>query len=133
MVKRQLLVPGGNALGVRLNTKGVLVVAVTDVLGVDGKRYNPAKMAGIKTGDSILEVNNIKIKDAEHVVELLNKIQDNKITILIERNKMRFETEVKPIKSMQDNCYRLGIWVRDKTAGIGTLTFMMKIVKYLVL
>lgn len=123
VVKRQSLVPGGNALGVRLNTKGVLVVAVTDILGVDGKRYNPAKEAGIKTGDSILEINDIKVKDAEHVVELLNQAQDKKIKIVIERNRIRFETEVIPVKSMQDNCYRLGIWVRDKTAGIGTLTF----------
>ena len=123
VVNRQSLVPGGNALGVRLNTKGVLVVAVTDVLGVDGKRYNPAKEAGIKTGDSILEVNHIKVKDAEHVVELLNQIQNNTVKIVVERNKIKFETEVAPVKSMQDNCYRLGIWVRDKTAGIGTLTF----------
>ncbi len=48
MVNRKYLVPGGNAIGVRLNTKGVLVVAVTDVIGTDGKRYNPARDAGIK-------------------------------------------------------------------------------------
>ncbi len=123
VVNREYLVPGGNAIGVRLNTKGVLVVAVTDVIGIDGKRYDPAKDAGIKTGDSILEINNVKVKDAEHVVELLNEIQDSKVKIVIERNNIRFETEVTPIKSMQDNSYRLGIWVRDKTAGIGTLTF----------
>ena len=123
VVNRQYLVPGGNAIGVKLNTKGVLVVAVTDVIGVDGKRYNPARDAGIKNGDSILEIDNIKVKDASHVVELLNKIQDREIEIVIERNKIRYETKVKPIKSMQDNCYRMGIWVRDKTAGIGTLTF----------
>ena len=123
VVNRQSLSPGGNAIGVRLNTKGVLVVAVTDVLGIDGRRYNPAKDAGIKTGDCILEINSIKVKDAEHVVRLLNQIENAKIKIVVERNKIKFETEVTPIKSMQDNCYRLGIWVRDKTAGIGTLTF----------
>lgn len=123
VVNRQHLVPGGNAIGVRLNTKGVLVVAVTDVIGVDGKRYNPAKEAGIKNGDSILEIDNIKVRDASHVVELLNKIQDREIEIIVERNKIRYETKVKPVKSMQDNCYRMGVWVRDKTAGIGTLTF----------
>ncbi len=48
VVNRKYLVPGGNAIGVRLNTKGVLVVAVTDVIGTDGKRYNPARDAGIK-------------------------------------------------------------------------------------
>lgn len=123
VVDRQLLTPGGNAVGVKLNTKGVLVVAVTDILGVDGKKYSPAKNAGIKIGDSILEINNTIVKDAEHVVELLNKIQDEKVNVVVERNNTRFETEITPIKSMQDNCYRFGIWVRDKTAGIGTLTF----------
>lgn len=123
VVDRQSLVPGGNALGVRMNTKGVLVVAVTDVLGTDGKRYNPAKEAGIKAGDSILEINNIKVKDAEHVIELLNQVKSEEVSIVIERNKILFETQVTPTKSIQDNCYRLGIWVRDKTAGIGTLTF----------
>ena len=123
VVDRKMLTPGGNAVGVRLNTRGVLVVAVTDVLGMNGKRYNPARDAGIKTGDSILEIDNIKVKDAEHVVELLNQIQNTTVNIVIERNKIKFETEITPIKSMQDNCYRLGIWVRDKTAGIGTLTF----------
>ncbi|MBZ2173762.1 SpoIVB peptidase [Schnuerera sp. xch1] len=123
VVNRQELIPGGNAIGVRLNTKGVLVVAVTDVLGVNGSRYNPAKEAGIKPGDSILEINTIKVKDAQHVVKLLNKIKDEKVKILLDRNNIKYEIEVTPIKSMQDNCYRLGIWVRDKTAGIGTLTF----------
>ncbi len=48
VVDRDILIPGGNAVGVRLNTKGVLVVAVTDVIGIDGKRYSPAKDVGIK-------------------------------------------------------------------------------------
>lgn len=123
VVNRKTLIPGGNAIGVKLNTKGVLVVAVTDVLESSDKRHYPARDAGLKVGDSILEINNIKVKDAEHVVELLNQIQDKTIKVLIERNNIEFETEITPIKSIQDNCYRLGIWVRDKTAGIGTLTF----------
>ena len=123
VVNRKYLVPGGNAIGVRLNTKGVLVVAVTDVIGADGKRYNPARDAGIKNGDCILEIDNTRVKDASHVVKLLNQIQDREVKIVIERNKIRYETEIKSVKSIQDNCYRMGIWVRDKTAGIGTLTF----------
>lgn len=123
VVNRKVLTPGGNAIGVKLNTKGVLIVAVTDVLEVNDKKHYPAKDGGLKVGDSILEINNIKVKNAEHVVELLNEIQDTTIKILIERNNIEFETEVTPVKSIQDNCYRLGIWVRDKTAGIGTLTF----------
>ena len=124
VINRPKLIPGGNAIGVKLNTKGVLVVAVTDVIGIDGKRSNPAKEAGLKVGDSIVKINEIKVKDAEHVVELLNSTDGKKIKIIVERNKVEFETEVSPVQSIQDNCYRLGIWVRDKTAGIGTLTFI---------
>ncbi|MBE6082605.1 MULTISPECIES: SpoIVB peptidase [Tissierellales] len=123
VIERPYLIPGGNSIGVKLNTKGVLVVAVADIIGIDGKKYNPAKDAGIKAGDSIVKINGQKIRDAQHVVELLNDLKDTRIKVEIERNKANFTTEVKPVKSMQDNCYRLGIWVRDKTAGIGTLTF----------
>jgi len=126
VVDRPKLVPGGNAIGVKINTKGVLVVAVTDVIGIDGERYNPAKDAGIKPGDSILKINDIEVKDAQHVVELLNQLQDQKIKLEIDRNNIKYEVEATPVKSLQDNCYRLGIWVRDKTAGIGTLTFYDK-------
>lgn len=126
VLDRMDLIPGGNSIGVRLNTRGVLVVSVTDILGIDGKKYNPARVGGIKAGDSIIDINGVKVKDAEHVVELLNNIGDKEVDIVIERNNIRFSTAVKPIKSLQDNCYRLGIWVRDKTAGIGTLTFYDK-------
>lgn len=123
VVNQTYVLPGGEAIGVKLNTKGVLVVATSDIVGIDGKTYNPAKHAGIKIGDSIIMINGIKIKDANHVIDLLNDIKSKKVKIEIERNNTSFITEVLPVKSKQDNSYRLGIWVRDKTAGIGTLTF----------
>ncbi len=123
VVNQTYVVPGGEAIGVKLNTKGVLVVATSEILGVDDKTYNPAKNAGIKVGDSITMIDGIKIKDADHVIQILNNIKSNKVKIEVERNNASFTTEVLPVKSKQDNSYRLGIWVRDKTAGIGTLTF----------
>lgn len=126
VVDRPKLIPGGNAIGVRLNTRGVLVVAVTDLIGVDNKRYSPARDAGIKVGDSILEIDGIKVNDAEHVVKILNEIKGKKVKILVQRNKAEFITEATPIQCLQDNNYRLGIWVRDKTSGIGTLTYIDK-------
>lgn len=124
VVNRPELIPGGNAIGVRLNTKGVLVVAVTDVIDPEGKRSSPARDAGLKVGDSILEINGTKVEDAQHVVEMLNDIKDSNVEIVVQRNKAEFTTEAIPIQSIQDNCYRLGIWVRDKTSGIGTLTYL---------
>lgn len=126
VINRPELIPGGNAIGVRLNTKGVLVVAVTDVIDIKGNRSSPAKDAGLKVGDSIIEINGIKVQDAEHVVKILNNIKDANVKIVVQRNKVEFVTEAKPVQSIQDNCYRLGIWVRDKTSGIGTLTYYDK-------
>lgn len=124
VINRPELIPGGNAIGVRLNTKGVLVVAVTDVIDINGKRNSPAKDAGLKVGDSIIEINETKVLDAEHVVKILNDIKSSSVKIVVQRNKAEFVTESIPIQSIQDNCYRLGIWVRDKTSGIGTLTYL---------
>ncbi|MBU5426653.1 SpoIVB peptidase [Tissierella pigra] len=126
VINRPHLIPGGNAIGVRLNTKGVLVVAVTDVIDVNGERKSPAKDAGLKVGDSILEINGTKVTDAQHVVNVLNDLKDTTVEILVQRNKAEFLTKSIPVKSIQDNCYRLGIWVRDKTSGIGTLTYYNK-------
>lgn len=124
VIDRPILIPGGMAIGVRLNTKGVLVVAVTDVIGEDGERFSPAKDAGLKVGDSIIEINGTKVLNADHVVKILNDLKDEEAEILVKRNKGEFLTNAVPIKSIQDNCYRLGIWVRDKTSGIGTLTYI---------
>lgn len=123
VVNRPMLIPGGNAIGVRLNTKGVLVVAVTDVIDVGGKRISPARDAGLKVGDSIIEINGEKIVNAEQVVKILNDIKGNEVNLVILRNKGEFKTKAVPVQCLQDNSYRLGIWVRDKTSGIGTLTY----------
>lgn len=123
VVDRQSVIPGGNAIGVRMNTKGVLVVAVTDVIDIDGNRSSPARAAGLKVGDSIIELNGEKIVSSEQVVELLNEVKDRDVEILVLRNKNEFKITTKPIQCLQDNAFRLGIWVRDKTSGIGTMTF----------
>lgn len=123
VVDRPMLIPGGNAIGVRMNTKGVLVVAVTDVIDIDGNRKSPAREAGLKVGDSIIEIDGEKIVSSEQVVELLNEAKNKEVELKIMRNKSEFTTVTKPIQCLQDNAYRLGIWVRDKTSGIGTMTF----------
>ncbi|KNF07412.1 peptidase SpoIVB [Gottschalkia purinilytica] len=117
------LTPGGEALGVKLNTKGVLVVGMSEIENVNGEKSNPAADAGIKVGDSVTKINGKKIKDANQVIDILNNAKNEKLNITIERDSKEMVKEVTPIKSKQDNSYRLGIWVRDKTAGIGTLTF----------
>ena len=126
VVERPELIPGGNSIGVSLNTKGVLIVAVTDLIDSNGQKQSPAREAGLKVGDSILEINQVKISDANHLVKILNENEFDEVNLLIKRNKAEFNVKLKPIKSIQDNTFRLGVWVRDKTSGIGTLTYYNK-------
>ena len=126
VIEDRYLIAGGEALGVKLNMKGVLVVGTSEVEGRDGRKYNPAIDSGIAIGDSITYINNIKVKDAQNVIDILNNVGSNNVKIVVERDNKEITTELIPVKSKQDNSYRLGIWVRDKTAGIGTLTFYDK-------
>ena len=117
------VVPGGHSIGVKLYTQGVLVVAVADFTGIDGKTYNPALEAGIAVGDSIIGINNTKVRDADHVIQLLGECKGEEIMIEIKRGSQILTKGIKPVKSQEDGKYRIGAWVRDKTAGVGTLSF----------
>lgn len=117
------VIPGGQSIGVRLNTKGVLIVGLEEIEGIDGKKYNPGYHAGLNIGDSILEINNEKVRDAEHVTNIINSNKNKKLYLKIKRGERLISVEINPVKSAEDGEYRLGLWVRDKTAGVGTLTF----------
>ncbi len=123
VVNRPMLIPGGISIGVRMNTKGVLVVAVTEVIAMDGTRKSPAREAGLKVGDSIIEIDGEKIVSSEQVVKILNNLMDKEVELKVLRNKAEFIAKTTPVQCLQDNAYRLGIWVRDKTSGIGTMTY----------
>ncbi|MBS4536219.1 SpoIVB peptidase [Clostridium sp. D2Q-14] len=117
------LYPGGQSIGVKLNTDGVLIVAISEIKSKNGKTYVPSKEAGIKIGDSILEINNTKIKDSYHVMDMLNNVGEKEVKLKIRRDGKIFTTHITPVQCKEDDSYKIGLWVRDKTAGIGTLTF----------
>ncbi|WZL71429.1 SpoIVB peptidase [Clostridiaceae bacterium 35-E11] len=123
IVAKTKVIPGGQSVGVRLNTKGVLVVGLEEIEGIDGKKYNPGYKAGLSIGDSILEINNIKIKDADHVTHIINNNVNKNITLKVKRGENIFNVNITPMKSNEAGEYKIGLWVRDKTAGVGTLTF----------
>lgn len=118
------VIPGGQSIGVKLTTKGIMVVGISEVTSVDDKQYNPSMEAGIQVGDTITKINGILLKDAEHISELVESCGGKPVRItLIRKNSKEFETELKPVKSKEDQKYKIGAWVRDSTAGVGTLTF----------
>ncbi|NLJ66996.1 MAG: SpoIVB peptidase [Clostridiales bacterium] len=119
----RLLYPGGNSIGVSLYTKGALLVGISEVYDKHGVAHNPALDAGLRPGDVIEKVNGISIRNAEHLSELVNIAPHQGLELEILRGNQLFLTNITPIEDYHDGKYRLGMWVRDSTAGVGTLTF----------
>lgn len=117
--------PGGQSIGVKLNTVGVLVVGHHLVNTEDGKK-SPGEIAGIKIGDIITEIDGTKIEKMTDVAPFVqNAGQSGKaLDMVISRESGKFTTKLTPLKDKGENSYKLGLYIRDSAAGIGTMTFV---------
>lgn len=122
VVPNKAVIPCGNTVGVKIYTIGVLVVGTSQIDGADGRAYEPYLSAGIKPGDYIIEINNKKIEGIHDVVNIMDTSTGQPLTVKLNRNNSIIKTVIKPVKS-QDNRFKMGLWLRDSTAGIGTMTF----------
>lgn len=116
--------PGGISIGVKINNKGALVVGYSDISTHEGLSESPGKMAGIELGDIIEEVNGENIETCSDLISKVKTCRNDEMTVKILRGNSEITKKVSLIK--EDNEYKIGLWVRDSTAGIGTLTFYDK-------
>lgn len=120
--QRHYVVPGGQIFGLKLYSNGVMIVGTNDV-STDGGAINPAKNAGLKVGDIILTVDGVKVNSSKEVSELFEKCAGNELAISVLRNSEFIDVKLTPVISSADGCYKVGIWIRDSAAGIGTITY----------
>ncbi|MDV4152154.1 SpoIVB peptidase [Clostridium sp. AL.422] len=123
-IKDLELYPGGLNVGIKISTKGVLVVGHSEVESFEGKIESPAKISGIELGDIITKINGEEIKDSRDLSRKISNLDKENISIEYMRDGINNKKEVQLEK--ENNEYKLGLWVRDSTAGIGTLTFYDK-------
>lgn len=119
------LYAGGNSVGVRVSTDGVLAVGYSDLTTSNGSVTSPAQNGGIQIGDRLISINGKKIKNSKDLSKKINESKSQSIEILLERNGQEVTQEINLTKN-QDGDYKIGLWVRDSTAGVGTLTFYDK-------
>lgn len=117
VIPKTTVVPVGKAIGMKLYTDGVLVVGMSEI---EGKK--PYENSGIKEGDIIIEINQNQIDTTEELMEEVNKSNGKNISIKYMRDEETITTSIRPVKN-SENQYKLGLWVRDAAAGVGTLTF----------
>ena len=116
------VIPIGSLAGIKLYTSGVLVVGMSEIQGIDNKKYKPYENTGIQEGDRIIAINNKNIGNTEELVETVNLSKGNEIKIEYVHEQKTQECSIKPIKTSKKE-YKLGLWVRDSAAGVGTVTF----------
>ncbi len=121
-VDAPLVIPGGNPFGIKLITEGVMVIGLSEVDCCEGN-ISPAEKSGIKAGDIIVSINGNKITSKESIADAVMRSQGEKLVINVKRNSKLLTFEVLPKYSLSDSCYKSGMWVRDSSAGIGTITF----------
>ncbi len=112
----------GTPFGMKLYTDGVLVIDMTDVETENGN-VNPAKEAGIKKGDYIVSVDGREITTNEELGAAVEASAGNEMKFEIKRNGKTKIIRFCAALSKETNSYKIGLWVRDSSAGIGTLTF----------
>ena len=118
VIPKTTVIPLGNAVGLKLYTEGVLVVGMSEIEGI-----KPYENTGIEEGDRIISINNKKISNTEDLILAVNSTQGKEIEIeYISNRNEELKANIMPVKT-KDNDYKLGLWVRDAAAGVGTATF----------
>lgn len=116
------LIPGGHSIGVYLKTPGVMVVGFSEVETKEGEE-NPARKADLKEGDLILKVNDFPVSHEFELKNLINHFGGQKITLTLRRGENIIKKEITPVYSFEEKRWRIGIFIRDNIAGLGTLSF----------
>lgn len=116
------LVPCGTPFGIKMYTQGVMVVGMSDFETGQGPQ-NPARKAGIHVGDVVISINGIKVNSNEEIANIVEKSDGKALDFYVCRNNINFTCTVEPLISTAESKYKVGLWVRDSSAGIGTLTF----------
>lgn len=109
---KQYVYPLGNIVGIKADTDGALVIGFEE--------ENIEYIGGLKIGDNIISIEGEKINNYKDIANILNKLRSDEVEIMFERNNKFKKCKIKTKK--ENHRYKLGLWVRDKISGIGTLT-----------
>ncbi len=118
VAEERTLIPGGKSVGIAIATEGLVVVGVSDL----GQEISPAERAGLRAGDVITEINGAPVRTSAALSAQLAAGQA--ATLTVDRDGEALAVELTPETDPRDGALRIGAWVRNSTAGVGTLTFV---------
>ena len=109
----------GIPIGIYIKTEGILVLGLQQI---DGK--NSPASCKIKAGDYILKLNAQNITTKQQFIRLLQKNGEKEVVLTLKRKNKKIKVKVQPVYSAKNKCYQIGVWIRNDTQGIGTITFI---------
>ena len=118
----------GDAVGIYMQTKGVLIIDTGEIRLENGETEDPARNI-VKPGDYIVAFDQDEIRCKQDLMDDLAELSEKSVTIKVRRGEKTIPLTVDPVKD-ENGKYKLGIWVRDDTQGIGTLTYVDKDGRY---
>ncbi len=121
VTKRRYVGLGGDVFGIKLYTKGVIVVSIDSVTTASGSK-DPGLSAGLKCGDIITHIDGNAALSSQQMTEAIEQSKGKNLRLSVDRNGEKLDLTLKPEMSVNGG-YKAGIWVRDSSAGIGTITF----------
>ena len=118
VAEERRLIPGGQSVGIAIETQGLLVVGTSDL----GQSASPARLAGLESGDVITKVDGSEVRTSQDLENRLRSGEAAAITVM--RSGEERTLTLTPATDPRDGRARIGAWVRSSTAGVGTLTFV---------
>ncbi len=122
VLPKTTVIPVGNIAGLKLYTSGVLVVGMSEIEGEDSRTYKPYENTGIEEGDTITKINDKEVNTTDELIEKINMSKGENVEIQYIHDEQTKECSIKPVKTSEEE-YKLGLWVRDSAAGVGTVSY----------
>ncbi|REE70616.1 stage IV sporulation protein B [Paenibacillus taihuensis] len=119
------VIPGGQTIGVKVKSAGIMVVGHHQVVDAKGTKVSPGEQAKLQLGDLIVRINGKYVNEVHKVAEMAEEAGDSKqpLHLTVKRGTRLFDTKLSPVFDSEDRAWRLGLYIRDSAAGVGTLTF----------
>ena len=119
---RKTVIPYGIPFGAKIFTEGVMIIKLSSIKTKTGT-VSPGELSSLRKGDVITHVNNVQINSNEDLSKMVENSNGESLCLDIVRGNLKFKVNITPVKSENENIFRIGIWCRDGSSGIGTITF----------
>lgn len=114
---------GGYPLGITINGEGVVVIGLHEFVGINGEICCPAMKSGLQINDKIIELDGKKIFGSAKLSEIALASNGRQMSVVFIRDDNLYNTKIQPQVDLSTGCYKLGLWTKDVSSGVGTLTY----------